>query len=187
MSKDDEEHDPDFEDWLHGFDDYVTEDVEIVMLAYGESEWTLYRYWLDQRFLDMDWTVERLVLPERPSEEEKREQFARRRKMLRDPALQKRANEIVLRDISRLANGLPVNGLMRLCIHAWCHRQLHKRKRGNRGHDFVERVFVENKIQEIMDRTGGRVPAKELARKLNASENTPKNWKKKILGSAKDK
>jgi hypothetical protein len=180
MSKDDEELDPDWVEWCDQFNDYVTEDAEIVLLALGTElqEW-LIRSWIKQPGRDF--------ILGRPDREYApvNEQYARWHKMLQDPTLQQRA-EIVMRATVALAGGFQINNLLRLGVMCWFQRQL-TRKAGNPGLSLIEGIFRHDKIQKILDRSGGKHIPKKIMTELNVSEKTAKNLKKRAVGGKRGK
>jgi hypothetical protein len=123
---------------------------------------------------------------EHPSDDEVKEPWARWRAMRRDPTLQKRAEKIVMRATVALAGGFPINNLLRLGVMCWYQRQL-TRKAGNPGLGLVERVFRQNEIQKILDRSGGKHVTKKIMTELKVSEKTAKNLKKRAVGGKRGK
>jgi hypothetical protein len=156
---------------IEEFEGEITEDVEIVMLAMShEFGYTL---------------IHNAIVDGRRSEEE----IPRWRAMRSDPGLKKRAEKIIVREIARMANRLPVNGPMRYCILQWCYLRDVGKRAGNPGLDFIEHMHRMSEVERIVGDGGSQ---KKIDRSIDErlgirgkTGRTARAWKRRVGNKSK--
>jgi hypothetical protein len=159
--------------FVGSFSDEVTADVITVMLDLGgELELILLREWMCQKTVSAQ---------KSPSRADLEEQTKRWRDDASGSDLRKRAEQIILREIARLAAGFPVNGLMRFSIITWC-RQLLEGKRGQPELGQIEAMYRLDTIRRIIKESKGtraKSIVTKIMKELALKERSAKDWKGK--------
>jgi hypothetical protein len=174
---DDDPAQEEINEFLADFEDVFTEDVETVMLSMRD-DFDRYIFWA--------WSTQEENRA--PSATEVEEQFRRWRKIRRDPGLKKRAEKILALETFKLARGLPVNGLMRLCICHWCWHRHEGKKAGRRGISFIETIYRANEAERIVKEGGGnsqKIIDFNIGERLGLKDRTGRKWKQRSENKSK--